>query len=185
MRWTTSQTVAVDAMQAILSKRDRRSFRAEAVDEAVLGRVLQAARMAGSAKNAQVTRIIAVTDSDTRRGLRSCGDFTSWIDKAPVTLVFVVPVAGGRLFDVGRMAQNAMVAAHALGLASCPVTLHHQQHVRALLGVPDDHEAPMAVALGWPDEAPTGVRSKVRQWASVSPRGPRLPLETLVHHDRW
>jgi nitroreductase len=177
----------MDAMQAILSKRDTRSFRADPIGDEDLGRVLQAARMAGSAKNAQVTRIVVVTDPDTRGRLKACGDFAGWVDKAPVMLVFAIPVDGGRLFDVGRSAQNAMLAAHALGLASCPVTFHHQPRIREVLGIPADHEAPMGVGLGWPPEAESGVRSRVRRLATaaVSPRGPRLPLEKLVHHDRW
>jgi nitroreductase len=177
----------VDALQAILSKRDTRSFRADPIEDDALGRVLQAARMAGSAKNAQVTRIIVVTDADIRGRLRACGDFASWVDKAPAVLVFVIPINGGRLFDVGRAAQNAMLAAHALGLASCPVTFHHQPRITEVLGIPSDHEAPMGVGLGWPPEAESGVRSRVRRLATaaVSPRGPRLPLETLVHRDRW
>ena len=176
----------MDAIEAILAKRDTRSFRPDRVDEPVLERVLQAARMAGSAKNSQVTRIVAVTDGQVRRGLKACGDFTSWIDMAPVILVFVVPLEGGRLFDVGRMAQNAMVAAHASGLASCPVTFQHQDRIRNLLGFPADHEGPMGIAVGWPG-APGRVTSKLRNWAleKASPRAPRLPLETLVHRDRW
>jgi nitroreductase len=165
----------VDAIQAILSKRDTRSFRADPIDDKVLERVLQAARMAGSAKNAQILRLILVTDAEIRSRLRSCGDFASWVDKAPAMLVFAIPVDGGRLFDVGRTAQNAMVAAHALGLASCAVTFHHQPRIREVLGVPEDYEAPMGVGMGWPDEAPTGF----------GPAGARLPLETLVHRDRW
>lgn len=177
----------VDALHAILSKRDTRSFRADPIAEEELTRVLQAARMAGSAKNAQVTRIVVVTEPEIRSRLRACGDFANWVDKAPAVLVFVIPTDGGRLFDVGRAAQNAMLAAHALGLASCPVTFHHQQRISDLLGIPSDYEAPMGVGLGWPPEAESGVRSRVRRLAAaaVSPRGPRLPLETLVHRDRW
>jgi nitroreductase len=177
----------MDAIQAIVSKRDTRSFRAEPVRDDELVRVLQAARMAGSAKNAQVTRIIAVTDPEIRGRLRACGDFASWIDKAPVVLVFVIPIDGGRLFDVGRAAQNAMLAAHALGLASCPVTFHHQQRISEVLGIPAGYEAPMGVGLGWPPENESGIGFRVRRFAAsaTSPRGPRLPLETLVHRDRW
>src|SRR3954466_23767 len=102
----------MDAYTAIVSKRDTRSYRPEPVDEAVLGRVLQAGRMAGSAKNAQLTRLVVATDPDVRQQLASCGDFTSWIGSASVVVVFVIPLETGRMFDVGRMAQNIMVAGH-------------------------------------------------------------------------
>ena len=56
-------------------------------------------------------------------------------------IVMVIPKEDGKLFDVGRMAQNMLVTANALGLASCPVTFHEQDRVRRLLGIPDDYEA--------------------------------------------
>ena len=165
---------AMDAQQAILTKRDTRAYLPDPVDEASISTVLKAARMAGSAKNNQLTRIVVVTEEATRKALAGCGDFTSWIHTAPATLVFVIPTADGRLFDVGRMAQNAMVSAHALGLATCPVTFQHQDKIRSALGIPETHDAPMGVTLGRPD--PAGSRR---------PRAPRLPLEDLVHRERW
>lgn len=165
----------MDAHAAIVSKRDTRSYRDEPVDPDLLERVLAAARMAGSAKNGQLTRLIVTTDPELRGALASCGDFTSWIGIAPVIVTFVVPIEGGRLFDIGRMAQNLMVAAHAAGLASCPVTFHHQDRVRDVLGVPTTHEGPMAVPLGHPAPEPEGNPL----------RAPRLPLAELVHRERW
>ena len=164
----------MDAYKAIVSKRDTRVFEDRPLDDETLGRVLQAGRMAGSAKNAQVTRVIVVTEPDTRQKLAACGDFTSWIGGAPVVLVLTMPIDGGRLFDLGRMAQNIMVAGHELGLGSCPLTFHHQDCIREVLGVPADQEGPMGIALGWPAPAPPSPL-----------RGPRIPLDELVHRGRW
>lgn len=164
----------MDVLEAITAKRDTRELAPDPVAGTDLDRVLRAGRMAGSAKNAQVTRIVVVTADEERHGLRTAGDFTDWIHVAPVHLVLVAPVEGLRLFDLGRMAQNMMLAAHALGLASCPVTFHHQDRVRAVLGVPSDHEGPMAVVLGHPGPAaPTRVSA------------PRIALDELVHRGRW
>jgi nitroreductase len=92
-----------------------------------------------------------------------------------VVAVFVIPTDGGRLFDVGRMAQNMMVAAHALGLASCPVTFHHQDRMRAAIDLPATHEGPMGVTLGYPAES-----------EPQNPlRAPRLALDELVHRERF
>ena len=164
----------MDAQRAMVTKRDTRAYTDQAVSADDLETVLRAARMAGSAKNAQLTRIVVVTGDDGRRELASCGDFTQWIHVAPVILVFVVPVDGGRLFDIGRMAQNAMVSANALGLATCPVTFHHQDRMRAAIGLPEDMEGPMGVTLGHPDDS-----------APPRPRAPRIALDDLVHRERW
>ena len=164
----------MDAYQAIITKRDTRQYLPDPVGREALERVLRAGRMAGSAKNAQVTRIVVVTDAERRRQLAGAGDFTSWIHVAPVVLVLVAPVEGGRLFDLGRMAQNLMLAAHELVLATCPVTFHHQDRVRAAIGLPDDLEGPMGITLGHPGPLDAG-----------RPRAPRIPLEDLVHHETW
>ena len=164
----------MDAYQAIITKRDTRQYLPVAVDDEVLDRVLRAGRMAGSAKNAQLTRIVVVTEEERRRRLAECGDFTSWIHTAPVVLVLVAPVEGGRLFDLGRMAQNLMVAAHDIGLATCPVTFQHQDRLRPVLDLPADLEGPMGITLGHP--APLDPNR---------PRAPRIALSELVHRETW
>jgi len=165
----------MDAYQAIVTKRDTRSFSAEPVADGDLQRILQAGRMAGSAKNQQLNRLVVVTDAADRTALAECGRFADWIPAAPVVVVFVVPKEGGRAFDIGRMAQNMMVAAQGMGLASCPVTFHHQDCVRERLGFPEDHEAPMGIGIGHP--AP--VEEKKKESA------PRIPLDELVDWGRW
>jgi nitroreductase len=164
----------MDAYRAIITKRDTRQYLPDPVAGEVLDKVLRAGRMAGSAKNAQLTRIVVVTEEARRRQLASCGDFTAWIHTAPVVLVLVAPVEGGRPFDLGRMAQNLMVSAHALGLATCPVTFQHQDRMRDAIGLPADLEGPMGVTLGHPAALDAD-----------RPRAPRLPLEDLVHRETW
>lgn len=164
----------MDAYEAVITKRDTRSSTAEPVSGDDLGKILQAGRMAGSAKNAQLTRLVVVTDAEQRRRLTECGDFTSWIAIAPVIIVLAMPVEDGRLFDVGRMAQNMMIVANSLGLGTCPVTFQHQDRVRAVLGMPEHMEARHAITLGHRGEEP------------INPlRAPRVAVEELVHRDRW
>jgi len=164
----------MDTHQAIVSKRDTRSFTSEPVSDETLQRVLQAGRMAGSAKNQQLNRIVVVTEPDDRARLAGCGKFADWLPGCPVVMAIVVPTEGGKAFDIGRMAQNMMVMANALGLASCPVTFHNEECVRELLGFPDDHEAPMGVGIGHPAPAEEKKES-----------APRIPLDELVDWGRW
>jgi nitroreductase len=164
----------MDAYQAIVTKRDTRSFSSEPVAEEDLHKVLQAGRMAGSAKNQQLNRIVVVTDAGDRAKLAECGKFADWVPNCPVMLAIVVPKEGGKAFDIGRMAQNMMVLANALGLASCPVTFHNEGCVQELLGFPDDHEAPMGIGIGHP--APPAEKRE---------SSPRIPLDELVDWDRW
>ncbi len=89
-------------------------------------------------------------------------------------IVFVVPAGGGRPFDFGRMAQNMMVMADSLGLASCPMTFHDEDGAGEVLGLPDDLTAPMGLAVGRPGP-PDPSRTPSQ----------RIPLEELVQWGRW
>jgi nitroreductase len=69
-----------------------------------------------------------------------------------------------------------MVAANAEGLASCPVTVHHPDVARDVVGIPADIEPSMMVTLGHPapgGEAPAQIASA------------RLPLDDYAYRGRW
>lgn len=167
----------MDALTAIMTKRDTRSYTDQPVEPALLEGVLNAARLAGSAKNVQPVRVVTVSDIETKKALKAGGDFATWIDQAPLLVVFTVTSDAGprRMFDVGRHAQNLMVAANAVGLTSCPVTLHHQDAVRDALAIPAEVEAPMLVSLGYPEsmEPPAVIA------------GPRVALSDYAMSERW
>ena len=148
------QTPGMDVLSAIRSKRDTRAFTDQQVPDDVLGRVLDAARMAGSAKNKQPVRLIVVTDPDTIEALKGPCDFAAWIHGAPIVVVGCVERSDSiRLqFDLGRHLQNLMLAAHAEGLATCPVTVQRVADVSPILGIPDSHEALMYIPLGYKAE---------------------------------
>lgn len=164
----------MDAYQAIVTKRDTRSFSDEGIADEVLNRILQAGRMAGSAKNLQPCRFVVVDEKKTKEALAGCGQFSAWIPTAAVNIAVVIP-ADGREFDAGRAAQNIMVAANAEGLASCPVTMHDNDCALEVLGIPAGHRVSIVIALGHPGEGPR----------SFGPAGARLAFEDYVHRGRW
>ena len=94
----------------------------------------------------------------------------------------LVRLPRGHDFDIGRVAQNMMLAAAARGLGSCPVTLHHRDQAREILAIPEGHDATWAVALGYPDEE--AEPEQRRQAAAIGLTG-RRPLAELVHRGRF
>ncbi len=165
----------MDPYTAIISKRDLRHYTDEAIPDDVLARVLQAARMAGSAKNEEPNRLIVFRDQAVKEALAEAGDYSSWIGTAAAVIGVTAPLASLRMFDIGRMAQNMMLAAHAQGLGSCPVTLQHQDIARSVAGLPEDVDMTMVVTLGWPTaDAPESPLKRTR-----------VALEDLVKYDRW
>lgn len=168
----------MDTIASLCNKRDTRTYTDQEVPEALVRKLVDVARMAGSAKNVQPVRMIVVTDSDTKVALQDAGDFASWIGGAPVVIVITVASDAGprKMFDVGRHAQQLMVAAFAEGLGSCPVTIHHDDVARSILGIPDDVDPSMIVTLGWPqpgEKAPPQIA------------GPRLAVDAYASWGRW
>lgn len=162
-----------DLYRRILDLRAIREYRTEAVSDDDLAAVIEAGRWTGTSKNRQGWSVVVVREAAQQDLLASCGDFTDPVRRAPVTLVLVKEDDGNE-FDVGRVAQNMMLAASALGVASCPITLHRSEAAREVLGVPDGKTTRYAIALGYPaDEArPTRM-------------GGRKPAGEFVHNERY
>jgi nitroreductase len=70
-------------------------------------------------------RWAAITDPAQRHQLASCGNHTRPIQAAPLVFA-LVQEAGGYEFDTGRIAQNIMLIATALGLATWPRRPRHE-----------------------------------------------------------
>jgi nitroreductase len=161
--------------EAIIGKRDLRMYTDEAIADDVMHRILQAGRMAGSAKNVEANRLIVVTDQATQDALALSGDFAGWIGSSAAVIGFASPNDQLRLFDIGRQAQNMMVVAHAEGVGTCPVTLGHPDAARSAVGLPDNWTMPMVITLGYPvDDHPDSPLKRTR-----------VSLDDLVRHDRW
>jgi nitroreductase len=162
----------MDAFQAIIGKRDRREYTNQPIPDDVRHRILQAGRMAGSSSNNQLCRLIVLNDRGALEALVPAGRGTAPMLKAPLSVAIVTQ--GGGAFDIGRIAQNMMVAAWADGVASCPQGVQDQEMARKALGLPDDYTVGMCLAFGYPDQS--GAKRESR---------PRLPFDEVVHWGRW
>jgi nitroreductase len=166
----------MDAYQAIIAKRDRREYADRPIPEDVLQRILQAGRMAGSSSNSQPCRLIVMRERESLERIGPAGVGTAPLVKAPLGVV-IVKKNEARDFDVGRIAQNMMVAAWADGVISCPVGLREEAIGRAALGLPDDWVAAIGIAFGYPAAEKDAVPTR-------DPR-PRIAMEELVHWEKW
>lgn len=162
-----------DTYDSILKLRAIRDFTPDPLTPEHLTAILEAARWTGSSKNRQDWSFLVITDKDRLEGLADHGDFTQPVRDSVATIV-LVQEPGGNMFDVGRAAQNIMLAAKAVGVASCPITLHRDAQARSFLGAPDDRVTRYAVALGYPAEG-----AEPRQY------GGRKPANAVVHREHY
>lgn len=163
----------MDVHRAITTKRDTRAYADRPVPDQALERILTAGRMAGSSKNSQPLRFVVMRDRENIGRLADCGDFTAAMRTAPLVIAILLQ-DGWRPFDAGRAAQNMMLEAWDQGITSCPVGIQHVAEGRAALGAPAEFEVHMALCFGFPQE---GV--------AMSRGQKRLPLQDLVHRERW
>ena len=162
-----------DTYDFIIKLRAIRDYEDRALDEADLNAILEAGRWTGSSKNMQYWSFIAVTDPDRIQGLAEHGNFTQPVRDSVATIV-LVQEEDGYEFDVGRAAQNMMLAAKAVGVASCPITLHRDRDAAAFLGAPETKTARYAIALGYPSP-------------DAQPRrgGGRKDADEVIKYDRY
>jgi len=140
-----------DTYQAIIGLRAIRDYKDEPLATEDLDKILEAARWTGSSKNVQGWSFVVITDDEALEGLSAHGDFTQPIRDSAATVV-LVQEPEGNMFDIGRAAQNIMLAADATGVASCPITLHRSDDARDWLGAPEGSRVRYAVALGYPGD---------------------------------
>ncbi len=162
-----------DRYESILALRAIRTFEDRVVQDDDLSAVLEAARWTGSSKNRQNWSFIVVDDPGQKDRLCEAGDFMDPVRNAPVAIC-LVQERDGYEFDTGRLAQNIMLAADAVGLATCPVTLHREDVAADVLGLPDGTRCRYGIAIGYPALGSAAARM-----------GGRKPVAELVHRNRY
>ncbi|HKI91822.1 MAG TPA: nitroreductase family protein, partial [Gaiellaceae bacterium] len=105
----------MDAYLAIASKRDVRAYVDAPIPDEVVARILDAGRLSGSSRNTQRWEFVVVEAAQ-----QQLADAVYAPDnvRTAALVVAIVGEAGG--FDVGRCAQNMMLAAWNDGVVSCP-----------------------------------------------------------------
>jgi len=168
----------MDIYEAVQKRYSVRAYRDRAVEEDKLDRVLNAGRLAPSARNCQDWKFVAVRDGATRRKLAEASE-QPWLAKAPV-IVAVVSTNPERVMhcrvpaapvDCAIAADHMTLAAVAEGLGSCWIGHFDQDLCCEILDVPPTAKIIVLLAMGYP--------------ASDQPPRTRKPLDEVVCHDAF
>ena len=161
--------------------RATRSYTSDPIAEDDLTGILEAGRWTGSSLNSQPWTFVVITDPEAKQRLSHAGRYATHLATAAAVVVLVGEPDRGE-FDIGRAAQNMMLAADLLGIGSCPATLHNEAAVRRLLDVPDDRLARYAVAFGYPD---LDVEPIVRRNMKLVTGAARKTFSEVVRRERF
>ncbi len=172
----------METWNAINTVRAVRRFSQRPLEEAHLERILHAGRRAGSSKNQQRWAFVVARDREHLRELSRVGEFASHLAGAAAGIALVTPEATGHtrdsiMWDCGRAAQNMVLAAWELGIASVPATVYDHALAAKLLGLPPDRRCDFLLSFGYPED-----ESKL---TAPNRAGGRASLEELVHEERW
>ena len=156
----------MDAFLAIASKRDERAYAERPLPDDVVTRILDAGRLAGSAVNRQPWQFVVVSDRDVLAT-------AVYAPQNVLTAALVVAIVGARGFDVGRCAQNMMLAAWNDGVASCPNGIRDAERAAQVVG----GEVGVVLSFGYPARPRDPQSRAAAEWSA---RAKRKPLDELV-----
>lgn len=169
--------------RAIQTRRSVRDYQDRPLEDAHVERILRAGRRAASSKNQQRRAFVVVRDRARLEALATVGDYAGPLAGAAmgVALVTEDPATANSplsvYFDVGQAADSMMLAALEVGVGSVPITVYDQGRIHDVLGLPDDRHCAFLVSFGYPTD-PTDLTRPPKA-------GGRLPLDELVHEERW
>jgi len=170
----------MDIYKAIRTRKSVRSFLDRDIEEDKLQRILEAVRLAPSAKNLQEWRFVVVRDRHKREQLAQAAYNQTFVGEAPVVIACCAETdkyvmrCGLECYpiDVAIAVDHLTLAAVSEGLGTCWIGSFEGEKVKQILGIPQEIIVVAMLPLGYPLD--TAIKQKSR-----------LKLEEIVHYERW
>ncbi|TAL58976.1 MAG: nitroreductase [Bacteroidetes bacterium] len=170
-------------LELIVSRQSDRKYSSKPIEKEKLDRIIEAARMAPSACNAQPWKFIIVTDPLLREKIAEAASarllgMNSFVNQAPVLVVVIreqpnmSSKVGGTiknkdysLIDIGITSENICLQAKAEGIGSCMIGWFDEKMLREILDIPGSKRVELIITLGYSESTP---REKKRKPADVT-----------------
>ena len=170
----------MNVFETIRKRSSVRNFLDTSIDEEVLMSVLEAGRLAPSAKNRQEWRFVVVKDREVRRKVAEAANGQSFVGEAPVVIVACAFNDGYVMscgqpsypIDVAIALDHISLAAVECGLGTCWIGAFNEDKVKKILGIPEDVRVVELMPIGYP--AVQTVKEKNR-----------LSFNKIVKNGRW
>ncbi len=169
----------MDVSEAIRKRRSVRKYQARKIENDKLDRVLEAGRLAPSARNLQEWKFIVVRDGSRRKRLAEAAKGQTFVGEAPVVIAACATVTDyvmtcGQLtypIDLAIAVEHMVLQAAAEGLGTCWIGAFYEEEVKKVLNIPPEVRVVALLPIGYPDESP-------------SPR-PRKEMKEIVAFENW
>ncbi|MBE3116347.1 nitroreductase family protein [Candidatus Bathyarchaeota archaeon] len=173
----------MDLLEAIVDRRSIRQYKKRDLPEGTIEKLVDAARMAPSAGNAQPYEFVVAQEEKTRQRLSQAAYNQKDIQEAPVVIVVCADEKrasqsygerGKNLYciqDTAAAVQNILLTAYAMGFGTCWIGAFKEDEVKKVINAPK-HIRPVAmIPIGYPNESPA-ARS-------------RRPVKELIHKEAF
>ncbi len=171
----------MDFYDAIKKRKSVRKYKSDPIPEEVLDRILEAGRIAPSAKNIQPWRFIVIKDPEIKKKVAEASRGQLWMADADVILVGCIleKIAWGHMggymnsgpVDLAIALDHMILAAANEGLGTCWIGAFVEQDVKNILQVPEDVRVMALTPIGYPAEEPKD-------------RGRKAPKE-IISYDKY
>lgn len=171
--------VIVETWDAIITRRNVRSYEDRPIPDADLDRILEAGRRTPSSRNTQPWDFVVVTERDRLVRLAEVWRGAGHVASSAATIALIAPVSESgpqrAEYDIGQATMSIILAATDLGVGTGHTAVGDQDLAREILGLPEDRRCAYLIALGYPADRPL---APIR-------RPDRRPFEEVVHRERW
>ena len=165
-------------LETIRKRYSCRAYQQKSIEPDKLDTILEAARLAPSARNMQDWRFVVVTDSQIKRQVAETTNRPDVFAKAGAIIAACsnsdyVMRCGQAIapIDVAIALEHICLQATDLGLGTCWIGSFDPEKVRSILDIPADIEVIELMAVGYP--------------ADSKPEPKREPMEKIVSFEKW
>ena len=168
----------MDVFEAISKRYSCRAYKDTPIEPEKLDKILDAARLAPSAKNLQDWRFVVVTETQTKTKLAAAANNQAFVATAAAVIAgcstsnHIMRCGQGiAAIDVSIAMEHIALQATELGLATCWIGSFFPDKVRAVLGINQDVAIIELMTIGYPaDEKKTTKRQ---------------PIDNIVCYEKW
>ena len=169
----------MNVIEAIRKRYSCRAYQQKAVEPDKLDMILEAARLAPSARNMQDWRFVVVTDSRIRSQVAATTNRPDVFAKAGAIIAACsnsdyVMRCGQAIgpIDVAIALDHITLAAVEMGLGTCWIGAFDEREVKDILGIPKEIRVVALMPIGYPSD-PSIVEKR------------RLPFKEIVRYEHW
>ena len=159
-----------DAIRTVLAVR---AYKDKPIPQAVVLRIVEAARLTASSMNGQPWHFIIVEDFDTLKKLAALARSGPYIAQAPLAIVVAMEKSIYAVSDASRAIQSMILTAWSEGVGSNWVGFENLSAIKPLLGIPDNIDVLAVLPFGYAAKEIGKGKKK------------RKPLSEVAHRERF